>query len=134
MEQEPIWVHHAIVTAIHKRQIEAHGGVGGIRDAGLLASAVTKPINLFHYSDPKPSLAELAAAYACGIVFNHPFVDGNKRAAYVTCRLFLVLNNKDIHASQASKYNTFVKLASGKISQAELALWIKIHLQEKASS
>jgi death on curing protein len=130
MTQEPVWINSDIVIAIHKRQIAEHGGACNIRDMGLLESALDKPKNLYYYSDKKPILAELAAAYAYGIELNHPFLDGNKRTAYVVCRLFLNLNGKDFSAPQPEKYRVFLGLASGDVSQEELAIWIQNHLQD----
>jgi len=125
---EPLWIRDDVVIAIHRRQLAEHGGGDGIRDAGLLESALNKPKNLYHYNDPKPDLAQIAASYAYGIARNHPFVDGNKRTAFVACRLFLKLNGTDINASQDDKYHTFLKLAAGDISETELADWISRHL------
>jgi len=87
--KEPTWILDEVVEAIHLRQIAEHGGSEGVRDTGLLSSALARPKNLFAYSNPKPDLAALAASYAFGIVKNHPFVDGNKRTAYVVCGTFL---------------------------------------------
>lgn len=125
---EPVWILPEIVIAIHHRQIAEHGGASGIRDAGLLESALHKPKNLYAYENPKPDLAALPASYAYGIARNHPFVDGNKRVAFVVCRLFLRLNGADISAAPEEKYNTFIKLAAGELSEADLANWVRQHL------
>lgn len=124
---EPKWVSDDVVLAVHRRQIAEHGGLDGIRDEGLLASALAKPRQLYHYNNPKPSMAEIAAAYAYGIARNHAFIDGNKRTALVICRLFLVLNNVTLEASASDKYQIFMKLASGELSEKELAHWISSH-------
>lgn len=124
---EPIWVRHDVVLAIHGRQLAEHGGGNGVRDASLLDSALNKPKNLYHYNDPKPNLGVMAASYAYGISSNHPFVDGNKRTAYIVCQLFLSLNGLVFTASAADKYQTFMALASGRLSEAELAAWITRH-------
>lgn len=121
---EPVWINYDIVLAIHRRQLAEHRGGEGVRDSGLLDSALNKPKNLYHYSNPEPDLAALAASYAYGIARNHPFVDGNKRTAFVVCRLFLKLNGTSLTASQEEKYNTFLKLAAGDLSEQELANWI----------
>ncbi len=126
---EPIWVRYDVVIAVHRRQLAEHGGGEGIRDAGLLESALGKPKNLYHYSDPKPALADLAASYAYGIALNHPFVDGNKRTAFIACQLFLRLSGIQITASQAEKYDTFIKLASDDLSEKFLAKWINEHIK-----
>ena len=109
----PIWVEKGVTLAIHKRQLAEHGGSNGIRDEGLLESALTRPVNLHAYGNPPPTLAELAASYAFGIARNHPFVDGNKRVAYVVCHLFLRLNGKRLVAINAEKYRMFFSLAQG---------------------
>jgi len=125
---EPVWIRDDVVLAIHLRQLAEHGGAEGVRDEGLLASALARPKNLAAYSDEAPDLAALAASYAYGIAKNHPFVDGNKRTAFVVCRTFLKLNGHDLNASQEEKYLTFLKLADSRLSENELADWIRDHL------
>lgn len=125
---EPIWVRMDVVLAVHKRQLAEHGGAEGIRDQGLLVSALSRPKNKGSCAKDKSDLASLAASYAFGIAKNHPFIDGNKRVAYVICRLFLRLNGVNIEATQEEKYLTFLKLAAGEINEAELAQWIRNHL------
>ena len=125
---EPIWIKDDVVLAIHRRQLAEHGGGDGVRDSSLLDSALNKPKNLYHYSNPEPDLAALAASYAYGIARNHPFIDGNKRTAFVVCRLFLKLNGTNLTASQEEKYNSFLTLAAGNLSEQELANWITSHL------
>jgi len=125
---EPIWVLDEVVIAIHKRQLAEHGGTVGVRDAGLLASALARPKHLFAYEN-EVTLAQLAAAYAFGIARNHPFVDGNKRTAFVVAMLFLRLNGYTIAASQEEKYQTFLALAEGHIDEAVLATWLEQHCQ-----
>ena len=125
---EPIWIKDDVVLAIHRRQLAEHGGGDGVRDSGLLDSALNKPKNLYHYNNPEPDLAALAASYAYGIARNHPFIDGNKRTAFVVCRLFLKLNGASLTASQEEKYNIFLKLAAGDLSEQELANWITRYL------
>jgi len=127
---EPIWVKDEVVLAVHNRQLAEHGGGEGIRDLSLLDSALHKLKNLYHYSDPKPTLAAVAAAYAYGICNNHPFVDGNKRTAFVICQLFLNLNGVELLTSQTEKYETFLQLAAGDISERELAAWISQFLSK----
>ena len=125
---DPIWVRDDVVLAIHNRQLAEHGGSDGVRDPGLLASALARPKNLWAYSDPAPDIAALAAAYAFDIARNHPFVDGNKRTAFVVCRTFILLNGTDIVASQEEKYTAFLRLASGEINEHEVAAWIRERL------
>ena len=126
--QPPVWVRDDVVLAIHGRQLAEHGGREGVRDEGLLASALAKPRNLLAYAGEESDLAGLAASYAFGIVKNHPFIDGNKRTALVVCRTFLKLNGRDLEASQADKYQTFWQLAEGALGEKELAEWIRDHL------
>lgn len=125
-----VWLLEETMTAIHHRQIAEHGGSEGMRDEGLLLSALARPQNLLAYGEPAPDLASLAAAYAYGIARNHPFVDGNKRTALVAARTFLILNGVDLDATQDDKVLTFLSLAEGAVSEDELADWIRkrIHL------
>ena len=127
--KEPLWIRDDVVLAIHSRQLSEHGGQDGIRDEGLLASALARSRNKLNYSSGKSNLSELAAAYAYGISQNHPFVDGNKRTAYMACRAFLNLNGRDIVAPQEEKVLIFLKLAAGTISEKQLAEWIRNHLK-----
>jgi death on curing protein len=110
-------------------QLAQHGGLDGLREPGMLSSALARPKNLFAYGSPKPDLAALAASYATGIARNHPFVDGNKRTAYVVCRTFLKLNGTDFVANDDEKYKTFLGLADGSLSEEMLAAWIRLHLK-----
>ena len=125
---EIVWLMEEAVFAIHERQIAEHGGRSGIRDEGLLQSALARPQQLMAYGDPPPDLATLAAAYAFGIARNHPFIDGNKRTALVAVRTFLLLNGTNLEASQEEKYLTFLQLAEGSVTEEELAAWIRRHL------
>ena len=123
-----VWVREDVVLAVHLRQLAEHGGGEGIRDEGLLQSALARPQNLLAYGAPPPDLASLAAAYAYGIARNHPFVDGNKRTALIVARLFLLLNGMDLVATQGEKYSTFLALAAGELSEEDLAIWVREHL------
>ena len=125
-----VWIHEDVVRAIHHRQIAEHGGLDGIRDETLLASALSKPQNVYAYSNPKPDIAVLAASYAYGICQNHPFNDGNKRTALVVLRLFLHLNSQDLKASATDKYQTIVKLAAGELTEDALAEWVRRHMRK----
>jgi len=129
----PVWIREDVVHAIHRRQLAEHGGGEGVRDPGLLALA--RPKNRVAYSDAEdePDLAALAASYAWGLIRNHPFVDGNKRTAYVVCRTFLKLNGQDLEASPEEKYLTFLQLAAGRLSEQDLAGWIRNHLARPAA-
>ncbi len=125
---EPAWIREEVVIAIHRRQLAEHGGREGIRDPGLLSLAVARSRNVLAYSVPPPDLAALAAAYAFGIGRQHPFVDGNKRTAWVVSRTFLQLNGRDLHATQEEKYRAMMDLAAGSLSEQEYADWIRSHL------
>jgi death-on-curing protein len=127
--KKPVWIRDDVVRAIHLRQLAEHGGAIGVRDAGLLDSALARPKNLWAYSEEKPDLAALAASYAFGIVKNHPFVDGNKRTGFIVMRTFLLVNGRDIAASQDEKYSTFLALASGTLGEVDLAKWIREQLR-----
>jgi death-on-curing protein len=118
------WVALDMVIAIHKLQIAEHGGADGVRDIGLLESALMRPQNILAY-ETATDMASLAAAYAFGIAKNHPFLDGNKRTAYVVMETFLILNGCDLKASQEEKYLTFIELAAGNLSEDSLAEWIR---------
>jgi death-on-curing protein len=120
-----VWLLEETVIAIHQRQISEHGGSEGLRDEGLLASALARPQNVLAYAQPPPDLAALAAAYAYGIARNHPFVDGNKRTALVAARTFLLLNGVNLEANQDEKYLTFLQLAQGTLTEEQLADWIR---------
>jgi len=120
-----VWLLEETVIAIHYRQISEHGGGEGVRDAGLLSSAMARPKNLLAYTKPRPDLAAIAAAYAYGIARDHPFVDGNKRTALVAARTFLIVNGVDLEATQDEKYLTFLELAKGNLNEEQLADWIR---------
>lgn len=131
---EPQWILDEVVRAIHMRQLAEHGGMDGVRDAGLLSSALSRPRNLFAYSSPKPDLPSLSASYAFGLIRNHPFIDGNKRTGYVLARMFLKINGADIIATDAEKYLTFLGVAEGSVSEESLADWIRHHLIDLPSA
>ena len=126
-----VWLGKALVLAIHDRQLAEHGGSVGVRDETLLESALARPQQLFAYGDPVPDLAELAAnlAFGLGLARNHPFVDGNKRTAYVAYRTFLALNDIELVASDEEKYLTMLALAEGKLSETDFAAWLRAHIQ-----
>ena len=120
-----VWLLEETIIAIHHRQIAEHGGGEGLRDEGLLSSALARPQNLLAYGEPPPDLAALAAAYAYGIARDHPFVDGNKRTALIAARTFLLLNGVNLEAGQDEKFLTFQSLAAGSLTEDELADWIR---------
>jgi death on curing protein len=128
--REPRWLLDTVVPAIHRRQLAEHGGLDGLRDPNMLSSALARPKNLWAYGDPKPDVPALAASYAFGIACNHPFIDGNKRTAFVACRTFMKLNGYDIEAEESEKYLIFLNVADGRLSEQELAEWIRSHRTE----
>ena len=125
---EPVWIREDVVYAIHRAQIAEHGGADGVRDHGLLESALTKPQNSCYFNLPTSDIVASAAAYAYGIVSNHPFINGNERTALVACHLFLKLNGVDLFASESEMYQIFMRLAAGELSEEKLASWIASHL------
>lgn len=118
------WLEREIILAIHEEQLTQHGGGIGIRDEGLLESALARPQNLAVY-DPEADLNDLAAAYAFGIARNHPFIDGNKRTAFVAMELFLLDHGVALLAEDGDAVLTFLSLAAGEMSEADLASWIR---------
>ena len=123
-----VWIDRTLALAIHERQLSEHGGGSGVRDEGLLESALTRPQQLFAYGDPPPDLAALAASLAFGIARNHPFVDGNKRTAHVCYRVFLQLNHCELVASDEDKYLAMLRLAEGSLDEAGFASWLRDHI------
>lgn len=121
------WVLRKVVILAHAEQVAEHGGASGIRDEGLLESALARPENLAAYGDP--DAAELAASYAFGLARNHPFVDGNKRTAFVTSASFLIINGFRLDVSEAEAAVIFLDLAAGSMSEEELAAWFRAHIQ-----
>ena len=124
---EPRWLVVAHVLAIHSDQIQAHGGSLGLRDRGLLESALERPRNRFHY-EAEAELTPLAAAYGFGIAKNHPFVDGNKRVAFQAMYLFLGLNGLRIDASEEQVVGAILSLASGDLDELGLTTWLREHI------
>ncbi|MDA8907120.1 type II toxin-antitoxin system death-on-curing family toxin [Planktomarina sp.] len=130
---EPTWINLRVIQAFHDRQINEHGGLPGLRDEGLLLSALSRPENAYHCSDSKPDAAELAAAYGFGFAKNYPFNDANKRTALIAMRLFLRLNGYDLAASLEDKYKMIIRVAASNISENELAQWVRKHLEKMKS-
>jgi death-on-curing protein len=124
--QEPIWIDRKVALAIHDRQLAEHGGGEGVRDFAMLESALARPINRWNYGEDDP--CALAAAYAFGVVRNHPFVDGNKRTGWVLARLFLRLNQVAIGFDATDATRTMLDFAAGTLSEEELADWFRQHL------
>lgn len=122
---EPVWIRQDVVLAIHEELLRLHGGPDGVRDLALLESALARPKNIFAYGEEPLSLARLAAAYAKGIVANHPFVDGNKRTAFTVSLSFLRLNRLNLTASKEERVLTFWRLADGSLTEEQLAAWFE---------
>ena len=120
---EPVWIDFEVVLAIHDEQLAEHGGQAGVRDRGLLESALARPRDQFAYGES--SLPRLAASYAFGISRNHPFLDGNKRTSLVVAELFLDLNGLDLTASDEACVTTFLRVAAGELGEDDLARWIE---------
>jgi death-on-curing protein len=117
------WLREDVVIAMHSEQIAEHGGSPGIRDAGLLSSPLARPQNQVAYG--KPSVFNLAAAYAFGVIQNHPFVDGNKRAGFLAAYVFLDLNGWELVASEAEAVSAVMALATGEMDEAGFSDWLK---------
>lgn len=124
-----VWINKTLALAIHDRQLAEHGGSNGLRDEGLLDSALARPQQLHAYGEPLPDLADLTASLAFGLARNHPFVDGNKRTAHVCYRVFLSLNGGSLIASDEEKYAAMVGLAEGSLTEAEFAQWLRVHIE-----
>ncbi len=127
-----LWVPLDAVLAIHDEQISEHGGVGGVRDLGVVESALARPRNLLAYG--KPDAASLAAAYAFGLCNNHGFIDGNKRTAYVVAETFLDLNGYAMHASDETVVTMILAVASGVMPEEQLANWFRSSIAKSDGS
>lgn len=124
------WITKSTLLLLHGESLAEHGGGTGLRDEGLLDSALARPLNLVAYEDPAApaDVSALAASYGTGLAKNHPFVDGNKRAAFLATGLFLYLNGYRLNASQADATMTVLALASGEIVEPEFAAWLRTHV------
>jgi death-on-curing protein len=120
-----VWIEEAVVWAVHEAQLAEHGGSAGVRDAGLLRSALARPQHLAAYGEP--DIAACAAAYGYGIARNPPFIDGNKRTAFVCAELFIELNGARLIADDADCVRTMLALAAGELEEAQFAAWIRAH-------
>jgi death-on-curing protein len=120
-----IWISRELILAVHDEQLAQHGGAGGVRDLGMLESALARPLNRASYGDP--NVPELAALYAAAIVRNHPFIDGNKRTGYVALELCLKLNGFTFPVSDAEAAVVMLQLAASDISEDEFTSWVRNH-------
>lgn len=123
------WVNRDVLLLLHDESLAEHGGASGLRDEGLLDSALARPLNLVAYG--APDAADLAAAYGAGLAQNHPFVDGNKRAAFLAIGLFLMANGYRLRASQVEATLTILELAAGQLPEPDLAQWIRTHIEPR---
>jgi death-on-curing protein len=126
---EPFWLTRRMIIAIHDEQLAIHGGASGLRDEGMLDSALDRPKNKWSYEDA--DLPELAAAYAFGIARNHPFVDGNKRTSLLALYTFLGVNGIDFIVPEAEAAAIILSLAAGEVSEQSLVRWIRDNLDSK---
>ena len=131
--REPRWVPRIVVEALHFDQVRAHGGLPGVRDEGMLEAALARARHRWSYRR-RPDIATLAAAYGFGLVRDHPFRDGNKRAAFVTMVVFLELNGRHFEAPEAEVVTTMLGVAAGEVSEAQLAAWIRRSITPPATS
>lgn len=131
--REPIWITESLASAVHERQLAEHGGTPGIRDMGGLTSALSRAIQKWAYGR-EVDIPVLAGAYAFGIARNHPFVDGNKRTAYVVCRTFLVLNGWDLVGPLSERYPIIMSLAAGEIDEEEFVAWLRTNARPEEVS
>jgi death-on-curing protein len=127
--KEPVWLNREDCLAIHEMMLAQYGGLAGVRDEGLLASALARPMNLFAYGSP--TLPEMAASYAAGIILNHPFLDGNKRTGFVLAATFLELNGLKFTATEESVVEKTLGLASGGLSQVQYAKWLHANAEKR---
>lgn len=130
MTSEPRWIDKRSLLLLHDESIAEHGGLSGLRDEGLLDSALARPQNQLAYGG-EADLASLAAAYCVGIARNHPFADGNKRAAFLSLGLFLALNGHRLNADRLDAINTMLGVAAGDIDDQQLTEWVKRNMRAR---
>ena len=124
------WIDKQALLLLHGESLAVHGGLAGLRDEGLLESALARPLNLAAYG--LPDIAELAAAYGVGLAKNHPFVDGNKRAAFLAVGLFLALNGYRLTANQVSATQALLAVAAGEMDEPAFASWLRTNMTSRA--
>jgi len=123
-----VWIDARAILFLHDESLAMFGGARGLRDEGLFESALTRPLNQ-HLYKPDSVIAELAAAYAFGLAKNHPFVDGNKRTAFLALGLFVALNGWNLETTQVDAIDTILSLATGSLDESSLANWIRDRLR-----
>ena len=124
-----MWLQAAVLRAVHDEQLLEHGGASGVRDEGLFESALARPLNLAAYGEP--DVAELAASYGYGLARNHPFIDGNKRTAFVAVELFLALNGHELTADDPACVLTMLTVAAGTLAEPDFAAWLREHIRPR---
>jgi death-on-curing protein len=124
--KEPLWPDRVAIDAIHIEQVREHGGLAGLRNENALESALARPQQKWHYR-AGADLAAIAAAYGFGLARNHPYQDGNKRIAFLALATFLGLNGYELQATDSEVVTTIVALAAGRVSEDELAEWVRTH-------
>ena len=129
MNQPWRWLAADVLLAVHEEQLAEHGGAAGVRDLGLFESALARPQNQAAYGNP--DAADLAAAYGVGLAKNHPFVDGNKRTAFVAVELFLAINGFDLVADDADCVLTMLAVAAGSLDEPAFAAWLRSHTEPR---
>ncbi len=123
------WVNRQVLLLLHDESLAEHGGASGVRDAGLLDSALARPVNLALYE--QPDVAQLAASYGVALAKNHAFVDGNKRAAFLAVGMFLAINGYRLRATQADATLTVMDVAAGTMDERTFADWIRAHIHPR---
>ena len=123
------WLSADVLLAVHEEQLAEHGGAAGVRDLGLFESALARPQNVAAYGNP--DAADLAASYGVGLAKNHPFIDGNKRTAFVAVELFLALNGHDLVADDADCVLTMLAVAAGSLDEPGFAAWLRAHSRHR---
>jgi death-on-curing protein len=129
--KRPVWVRRDVVVAVQEQLLAAFGGASGVRDAGMLESALARRENRFAYGRRAVTLFDLAAAYAFGLARNHPFVDGNKRVAFATAIMFLELNGYRFEAGEVDAVVRTLALAAGALKELEYAQWLKANSKRR---
>jgi death on curing protein len=127
--KKPLWVARDECLAIHEMMLAQYGGLAGVRDEGLLESALARPRNLFAYASP--TFAEMAASYAAGIILNHPFLDGNKRTGFMVAAVFLEVNGYGLTAAEEAVVENTLALAAGKVKEPHYAAWLKSNSKKR---
>ena len=130
MTSAPRWIDREALILLHAESLAEHGGLEGLRDEGLLDSALARPLNIHAYEEVADG-ARLGAAYGVGIAKNHPFADGNKRAAFLSVGLFVGLNGQRIVADKTDAIRVMLAVAAGELSESEFAEWIKVHMKRR---